>query len=65
MDYRGVIILCPTQGSERLPAVTSKADPKNGYVKGNQAMADVQPKASEMVSWSREVCRVCSLHELN
>ena len=30
--------------------MTAKADRSNGYVKGNKGMADVQPKASEMVS---------------
>ena len=30
--------------------MTAKADRSNGYVKGNKGVADVQPKASEMVS---------------
>lgn len=38
------------QGGEPFHPVTAKADRSNGYVKGNKGMADVQPKASEMVS---------------
>ena len=37
------------QGSEPLGCVSARADGSNGYVKGNKAMADVQPQASEMV----------------
>lgn len=40
---------CNKQGSEPFQSVSGKADRSNGYVKGNQDMADVQPKASEMV----------------
>lgn len=39
-----------SQGSEPLPSVSERADRSNGYVKGSKAMADTQPKASEMVS---------------
>lgn len=37
------------QGGEPFQPVTAKADRSNGYVKGNKGMADVQPKAAEMV----------------
>ena len=37
------------QGSEPLPLVSGRADCSNGFVKGSKAMADTQPKASEMV----------------
>ena len=38
------------KGGEPFQPVTAKADRSNGYVKGNKGMADVQPKASEMVN---------------
>ena len=39
------------KGGEPFQPVTAKADRSNGYVKGNKGMADVQPKASEMVNY--------------
>ena len=44
------------QGGEPFQPVTTKADRSNGYVKGNKGMADVQPKASEMVSRFLSMC---------
>ena len=45
--YAAIFIM---KGGEPFQPVTAKADRSNGYVKGNKGMADVQPKASEMVN---------------
>lgn len=45
--------------------MTAKADRSNGYVKGNKGMADVQPKASEMVSALNIVHNISVLTSLN
>ena len=42
--------------------MTAKADRSNGYVKGNKGMADVQPKASEMVSALNNISVLTSLN---
>ena len=43
-------VLFLPQGQEEVLPVSARADPSNGYVKGNRFMSDVQPKGYEMVS---------------
>ena len=44
-------VLFLPQGQEEVLPVSARADPSNGYVKGNRFMSDVQPKGYEMVSF--------------
>ena len=57
-----LMLTCVIQGSEPFQSVSGKADRSNGYVKGNQDMADVQPKASEMVWVAVEMWSTVYIH---